>query len=291
MKLVTFTAQHDTEQDTRPSFGLVEGQGVIDLGRRIGARFPTLKALIAGDGFAEAAASARGQKPDYSLDEIAFLPTIPDPGKILCVGLNYKAHREETGRAPTDNPALFIRFPDSQTGHRQPLVKPAASDKLDYEGELAVIIGREGRHVAAMDALSIVAGYSIYNDGSVRDFQNHTLQWTAGKNFPATGGFGPWMVTADELGDPTLLRLTTRLNDTIVQDTTTDLMLFDIPTLIAYITTFTTLRPGDVISTGTPGGVGFKREPQLFMKAGDRVSVEISGIGTLENLVQAERLA
>ncbi len=272
----------------KDSYGVVVDGGIIDLGSRIGAQFADIKALIAGNGMAAAAKAVEGQKPDHALDAVSYNPVVPNADKIICVGLNYKTHREETGRAPTDNPALFIRFADTQTGHNQPLVLPKASSMLDYEGELAVIIGKGGRHVKAKDALSIIAGYSIYNDGSVRDFQNHTPQWAPGKNFPATGGFGPWMVTADELGDPTQLELTTRLNGNVMQNTTTDLMIFDIPTTIEYITTFTELRPGDVISTGTPGGVGFKRNPPVFMKAGDTVEIEISKIGTLVNPIVAE---
>jgi 2-keto-4-pentenoate hydratase/2-oxohepta-3-ene-1,7-dioic acid hydratase in catechol pathway len=272
----------------KDSYGAVVDGGIIDLGSRIGAQFADIKALIAGNGLSAAAKAIEGQKPDHALDAISFNPVVPNAEKIICVGLNYKTHREETGRAPTDNPALFIRFADTQTGHNQPMILPKASSMLDYEGELAVIIGKGGRHVKAKDALYIVAGYSIYNDGSVRDFQNHTHQWAPGKNFPATGGFGPWMVTADELGDPTQLEMTTRLNGNVMQNTTTDLMIFDIPTTIEYITTFTELRPGDVISTGTPGGVGFKRNPPVFMKAGDTVEIEISKIGTLVNKIVAE---
>lgn len=282
MKLLTFDA------DGTDHYGIVQGDGVIDLTPRLGERYPDLKSLIAANALAEAAKAAEGQDPDLSLGDVSFRPVIPNPDKVLCVGLNYKAHREETGRAPTDHPALFVRFADTQTGHGQPMVRPAASDKLDYEGELAVIIGKGGRHVKKADALSIIAGYACYNDGSVRDFQNHTPQWIPGKNFPKTGGFGPWMVTADDIPDPTRLELTTRLNDEVMQNTTTDLMLFDIPTLIEYITTFTELRAGDVISTGTPGGVGFKRDPQVFMKPGDTVEVEISQIGTLTNEIVAE---
>lgn len=272
----------------KDSYGVVVDGGIIDLGSRIGGQFADIKALIAGNGLNAAAKAAEGPKPDHALDAVNYNPVVPNAEKIICVGLNYKTHREETGRAPTDNPALFIRFADTQTGHNQPLVLPKASSMLDYEGELAVIIGKGGRHVKAKDALSIVAGYSIYNDGSVRDFQNHTHQWAPGKNFPKTGGFGPWMVTADELGDPTQLEMTTRLNGDVMQNTTTDLMIFDIPTTIEYITTFTELRPGDVISTGTPGGVGFKRKPPVFMKAGDSVEIEISKIGTLVNKIVAE---
>ncbi|MEE8214650.1 MAG: fumarylacetoacetate hydrolase family protein [Alphaproteobacteria bacterium] len=282
MKLVSYTA------NGKQAYGIARDDGIVDLTSRIGDSYPDIKSLIAGDGLEAAAAAADGESPDQSLDGITYRPVIENPDKIICVGLNYKAHRDETGRAPTDNPALFIRFADTQAGHNQPMIKPRASDMFDYEGELAVIIGKGGRHVKAADYASVIAGYSIYNDGSVRDFQSHTIQWTAGKNFPKTGGFGPWMVTADELGDPAQLELTTRLNGEVLQNTTTDLMIFDIPTLIEYITSFTELGAGDVISTGTPGGVGQRRDPQVFMKGGDTVEVEISKIGTLVNPIVDE---
>ena len=281
MKLLSF------RYNGKDTYGVVSGSGVVDLGKRLGASYPDLKSLIAKGGLDEAKKAASGS-PDAQLSAIEFLPVIPNPDKIVCVGLNYKAHREETGRAPTDNPALFIRWGDSQTGHKQPLVKPKASDKLDYEGELAVIIGKAGRHVPAEKALDIIAGYACYNDGSVRDWQNHTPQWIPGKNFPKTGGFGPWMVTRDEIPDVNQMTLTTRLNGQVMQQTGIDLMLFPIPVVIAYVTRFTELHPGDVISTGTPGGVGFKRNPPLFMKAGDKVEVDISKIGVLENTITAE---
>lgn len=276
MKLVSFRLNN------KDSYGVVNGDGIVDLGKRL--PYADLRALLEADGLSKAADAAK-ETPDVKLADIEYLPLIANPGKIICVGLNYKAHREETGRKPTDNPALFVRFPDSQTAHKQPLVKPKESPQMDYEGELAVIIGKKGRYVSEKDAFSIVAGYSIYNDGSVRDYQYHTLQWTAGKNFPKTGAFGPWMVTKDEIPDVNKLELKTRLNGQEVQKTGIDLMLFNIPVLINYITTFTELRPGDVISTGTPGGVGVKRDPQLFMKKGDKVEVEISSIGILENMV------
>ena len=281
MKLLSF------RHGGKDTYGVVSGNGVIDLGKRLGATYPDLKALIAKGGIEEAKKLASGAA-DAPLSAIEYLPVIPNPGKIICVGLNYKAHREETGRQPSDNPALFIRFADSQTAHNQPLVKPKASHMLDFEGELAVVIGKTARHVKEADAFDIVAGYSCYNDGSVRDWQNHTHQWAPGKNFPKTGGFGPWMVTKDEIPNVDELTLTTRLNGQVVQQTGIDLMLFPIPVVIAYITTFTELHAGDVISTGTPGGVGFKRNPQLFMKAGDKVEVEISKIGILENPITAE---
>jgi 2-keto-4-pentenoate hydratase/2-oxohepta-3-ene-1,7-dioic acid hydratase in catechol pathway len=280
MKLASFRLQN------KDTYGAVVDDGVIDLGKRL--KYPDLRSVIEAGALGEAANAAKGVKADSKLSDVSFLPVLANPGKIICVGLNYKTHREETGRAETENPALFVRFADSQTAHLQPLVKPKASDKLDYEGELAVIIGKAGRHVPAEKALDIIAGYACYNDGSVRDWQNHTIQWTAGKNFPKTGSFGPWMVTKDEIPDPTKLTLTTRLNGNVMQHTTTDLLIWPIDVLIKYITTFTELRPGDVISTGTPGGVGFKRNPPVFMKAGDTVSVEISSIGILENPITAE---
>jgi 2-keto-4-pentenoate hydratase/2-oxohepta-3-ene-1,7-dioic acid hydratase in catechol pathway len=268
--------------NNKDSYGVVVGDGIVDLGKRL--PYADLRALLEADGLSKATDAAK-EKADVKVSDVTFLPLIGNPGKIICVGLNYKAHREETGRKPTDNPALFVRFPDSQTAHGDVMVKPSNSVEFDYEGELAVIIGKTGRHVAEKDAFSIIAGYSCYNDGSVRDWQYHTMQWTPGKNYPKTGSFGPWMVTKDEIPDVNKLTLKTRLNGQQVQETGIDLMLFPIPVLINYISTFTQLNPGDVISTGTPGGVGVKRTPQLFMKSGDTVEVEISSIGILQNKV------
>ncbi len=268
--------------NNKDSYGVVVGDGIVDLGKRL--PYADLRALLEADGLSKAADLAK-EKPDAKVADVTFLPLIANPGKIICVGLNYKAHREETGRKPTDNPALFVRFPDSQTAHGDVMVKPKNSVEFDYEGELAIVIGKSGRHIAEKDAFSIIAGYSCYNDGSVRDWQYHTMQWTPGKNYPKTGSFGPWMVTKDEIPDVNKLTLKTRLNGQQVQETGIDLMLFPIPVLINYITTFTQLNPGDVISTGTPGGVGVKRTPQLFMKSGDTVEVEISSIGILQNKV------
>ena len=276
MKLASFRLNN------KNSYGVVVGDSIVDLGKRL--PYADLRALLEADGLSKAADAAK-EKPDAKLADISYLPLIANPGKIICVGLNYKAHREETGRKPTDNPALFVRFPDSQTAHGDVMVKPKNSVEFDYEGELAIVIGKSGRHIAEKDAFSIIAGYSCYNDGSVRDWQYHTMQWTPGKNYPKTGSFGPWMVTKDEIPDVNKLTLKTRLNGQQVQETGIDLMLFPIPVLINYITTFTQLNPGDVISTGTPGGVGVKRTPQLFMKPGDTVEVEISSIGILQHKV------
>jgi 2-keto-4-pentenoate hydratase/2-oxohepta-3-ene-1,7-dioic acid hydratase in catechol pathway len=271
--------------DGRPSYGAVEGNGVIDLGRRIGAKYPDLRALITANAFEEAKRAAAGQKPDASFDSLTHLPVIPNPDKIVCVGLNYEEHRVETNRDKTENPALFLRVPGSQVGHRQPMPRPRESKMFDYEGEIAVIIGAGGRRIAESDAWRHIAGYACYNDGSVRDWQRHTVQWTAGKNFQRTGPFGPWMVTADEIAPGTVLTLVTRLNGAEMQRATTEMMIFKIPRLINYISTFTELIPGDVIVTGTPGGVGSRRTPPVWMNPGDKVEIEIDKVGVLQNTI------
>ena len=271
--------------DGRASYGVVEGKGVIDLGRRIGARHPDLRALITAKALDEARTAAAGAKPDTGLDQIAFLPVIPNPDKIVCVGLNYEEHRVETNRDKTENPALFLRVPGSQVGHGQPLLRPRESKMLDYEGEIAVVIGTGGRRIPESDAWRHIVGYACYNDGSVRDWQRHTVQWTAGKNFARTGPFGPWMVTADEIPPNTVLTLVTRLNGTEMQRATTEMMIFKIPRLINYISTFAELVPGDVIVTGTPGGVGARRTPPVLMNPGDKVEIDIDKVGVLVNTI------
>jgi 2-keto-4-pentenoate hydratase/2-oxohepta-3-ene-1,7-dioic acid hydratase in catechol pathway len=277
MKLATYSL------DGRTSYGVVEGNGVIDLGRRIGAKHPDLRALITAQALDEAKRAAAGAKADASLDAITFLPVIPNPDKIVCVGLNYEEHRVETNRDKTENPALFLRVPGSQLGHRQPLLRPRESKMLDYEGEIAVIIGAGGRRIPESEAWRHIVGYACYNDGSVRDFQRHTVQWTAGKNFARTGAFGPWMVTADEIPPGTVLTLVTRLNGAEMQRATTEMMIFKIPRLINYISTFTELVPGDVIVTGTPGGVGSRRTPPVWMNPGDKVEIDVDKVGVLVN--------
>jgi 2-keto-4-pentenoate hydratase/2-oxohepta-3-ene-1,7-dioic acid hydratase in catechol pathway len=224
----------------------------------------------------------------HPLASIIWLPVIPNPDKILCIGLNYETHRVETGRSEVENPTVFGRFANSQTGHLANIIRPRVSKDLDFEGELAVIIGRPGRHIARKDAVDHIAGYACYNEGSVRDFQRHTHQFTPGKNFPETGAFGPWMVTPEEAGDLAPLRLQTRLNGEVVQEATISQMIFDIPRQIEYCSSFTRLEPGDVIVTGTPGGVGSRRTPPLWMKPGDIVEVEIDRIGLLRNGIADE---
>jgi 2-keto-4-pentenoate hydratase/2-oxohepta-3-ene-1,7-dioic acid hydratase in catechol pathway len=282
MKLVSFN------KAGRAGYGVVKDDGVVDLGARLGDRWPTLRSLLAADGLSEAWRIARDVTADFPLEGLELAPVIPDPDKIICVGLNYRDHVAETGRAVTEKPALFARFAGSQIGHLRPLVKPTVSDQFDYEGELAVVIGKTGRHIGVESALGHVAGYACYNEGSVRDWQRHTSQFLSGKTFAGTGGFGPWLVTADEIPDPSKLTLETRLNGMVVQHTTTDLMITPVPELIAYISTILPLLPGDVIVSGTCGGVGWKRTPPLFMRPGDVAEVEISDVGVLRNPVVAE---
>ena len=234
------------------------------------------------------ARAASGTAPRVALDSVELLPPVPDAGKIFCIGHNYEEHRVETGRPKTSSPAVFPRFADTLVGHGNQAWIPAESTEIDYEGELAVVIGRAGRRIARAEALSHVAGYSCFNDISVRDWQRQTSQFTPGKNFPRTGGFGPWLVTADEISDPQELSLETRLNGQVVQHANTDQMIFRVAELIEYLSTFTLLSPGDVIVSGTPGGVGAKRTPPLFMKAGDSVEVETGRVGTLRLGLAAE---
>lgn len=227
--------------------------------------------------------------PRIDLGEVRFLPPIRRPGKIICVGLNYRDHAAESGFDTSDYPTLFARFTSSLVGHNTPIVRPKVSDQLDYEGELVAVIGKRGRHISREGALAHIAGYSIFNDASVRDYQFKTTQWTMGKNFDATGAFGPVFVTADELPSGAKgLRLETRLNGTVVQSASTIDMIFDVSALVSIISEAITLEPGDIIVTGTPSGVGVARNPKLFMKPGDVCEVEIEGIGTLTNHIVAE---
>lgn len=282
MKLASFT------EGSRASYGMIAGDTVVDLGRVFADRYPSLRHFLAQEDFRRQAEGAEGRATKVDLASVKFAPVIPNPDKIICVGMNYRDHVAEIGRTVTEKPALFARFADSQVGHQQPLIKPKISDEYDYEGELAVVIGKGGRHIPETEALAHVAGYSCYNEGSVRDWQRHTGQFLSGKSFSGSGSFGPWLVTADEIVDPAALSLETRLNGQVVQKTTTGNLINSIPALIGYCSTIFELLPGDVIVTGTPGGVGFKRNPPLFMKAGDIVEVEISGVGTLRNQVVDE---
>ncbi|WP_066817790.1 fumarylacetoacetate hydrolase family protein [Sphingomonas mali] len=279
MKLVSLAV------NGRHSVGVVDDEEIADVGAVLGG---DLKSLLAADGLARTR-DAVSQAARIPLADAVLLPVIPNPGKIFCVGHNYETHRQETGRDKTEHPSIFVRFADSQIGHGAPLLLPAVSTMFDYEGELAVVIGQGGRAIPAERALEHVAGYSCYNDASVRDWQWHTRQFTPGKNFPGTGAFGPWLVTADEIPDPSLLSVTTRVNGRVMQSQPTADMIFPIPTIIAYLSQFTALSTGDVIVTGTPGGVGAKRQPPVWLQVGDLVEVDIPQVGLLTNPVQAEK--
>ncbi len=286
MKLLSYrTAGHATWG------ALVDDERVIDLSAVGIAPIRTLREAI--DRLGVAGIAERRSQADpaaaVALSSVERLPVVVDPRKILCIGLNYEAHRLEAKRAEVANPTVFARFATSQVGHGAPIVRPTCSEQLDFEGEIAIVIGRGGRKIAKADAWDAIAGYAIYNDASIRDFQYHTTQWTAGKNFDGTGAFGPWLVTRDEIADGEKLEIVTRLNGTEVQRGNTDQLIFSIPTLIEYISTVMTLEPGDVIVTGTPSGVGVKREPPLFMKPGDRVEVEVTKLGLLSNPIVEER--
>jgi 2-keto-4-pentenoate hydratase/2-oxohepta-3-ene-1,7-dioic acid hydratase in catechol pathway len=280
MKLASYTV------GGKAAFGVVEGDGVIDATRRLSGRFSTLRQVLAADALDEVRHATAGHAPDHELADVTFLPVVPDPQRIVCVGINYRSHAEETGRDISPAPSVFLRLADTLVGHGGALVRPKVSDKFDFEGELAVVIGRPGCHVAEADALTYVAGYTCFVDGSVRDYQKFSV--TSGKNFPGTGPLGPFLVTADEIPGPTRLTLVTRLNGQEMQRSGTDMLIYSIPQVIRFVSDFTGLSPGDVIATGTPAGVGHRRTPPLWMKAGDVLEVEISGIGTLRNPVVDE---
>ncbi|WP_068072368.1 fumarylacetoacetate hydrolase family protein [Novosphingobium lentum] len=273
MRYVSFRRADGTD-----GFGRLDGDAIIDLTTAGGPQ--TLKAALAAGSLASLADGARLARAD-----VALLPAIPDPAKILCVGLNYATHVAETGRDQKDYPAIFVRYPDSLVGDGQPIVKPSVTERFDYEGELAVVIGKPCHKVARADALEYIAGYAAFNDGSVRDWQRHNIQFTPGKTFPHSGAFGPALVTPDEVGDIAAQRVVTRLNGQVVQDQPVSDLIWNIAFVIEYISAFTPLGPGDVIATGTPGGVGDKRNPPLYMQAGDTVEVSIGTVGTLTNAI------
>ncbi|WP_026042870.1 fumarylacetoacetate hydrolase family protein [Pantoea sp. A4] len=277
MQLCSF---YHLDQATK-SFGIVVKEGIVDLGARFGSDCPDLKTLLARNGLGDLAELAK-QPADYPLSAVRLLPVIENPGKVFCVGMNYADKRKEFAETQ-DAPTLFIRFADSLAGHEAKLLKPEVTQEFDFEGELAVIIGKPAHAVKAEDALDVVAGYSCFMDATVRDMQ---FTWfTAGKNWPQTGGFGPWMTTADAIGDPQQLAIKTFLNGREVQNDTTGSMVHKVANIIEYISAFSPLSPGDVIITGSPGGVGKKRTPPLFMFSGDVIEVEIEKIGRLRNTI------
>ena len=281
MKFISFL------RSGRASYGVLTDGGIVDLSSRLGQRHPTLRSAIAGAGLQALKKEAQAAKTDAQLADVRLLPPIPDPDKIICIGLNYKAHAAEAGLKVPEHPMLFTRLTNTLVGHGSAMVRPRLSGDFDYEGELAIVIGKGGRHIAEASALEHVFGYSCFNDGSLRDYQfKHSL--AAGKNFLRTGGFGPWITSADEIPDPEALTLKTRVNGKEVQHGRTDDLIFGIRAIVSYLSTWTELLPGDVIATGTPEGVGLARKPPLWLKAGDVVEIDISGIGILSNPIVAE---
>jgi 2-keto-4-pentenoate hydratase/2-oxohepta-3-ene-1,7-dioic acid hydratase in catechol pathway len=282
MKVVTF------ERSGTRSYGILENDHILDVGSRLASRYADLRSVLAAGALQELRLGRTQGVPTLRVDEVKFEPVIPNPEKILCVGLNYISHRTETKRPETKFPSIFTRFADTQVGHETPVLRPSFSTAFDYEGELAVVIGRGGRYISEQDVSAHIAGYSCYNDVSVRDWQRHTAQWTPGKNFPNTGAFGPSLVTPDEIPDLGALTLTTRLNGKVMQEAPISDLIFSVPVIVSYISKFTPLYPGDVIATGTPGGVGDRRDPPVYMKDGDIVEVEIDRIGILRNVVRSD---
>lgn len=276
------------EMNGKAAYGVLREEGIVELDASFAARYPDVRTLLDAQALPVLAAAVEGKKASLSLRDVELTPPVPNPRKIFCVGLNYRSHVAETRRPDAEHPAIFVRFADSLTAHEQPMLAPSSlSTRFDFEGELAVVIGKGGRRIMQANALDHVAGYACFNDGTARDWQRHTHQWTPGKNFPDTGAFGPVLVTADEIDDVSKLTLTTRLNGEVMQQASLGDLIFTIPVIIEYLSSFTTLHPGDVIATGTPGGVGDRREPPLYMKPGDVVEVEISQVGKLRNVVAA----
>jgi 2-keto-4-pentenoate hydratase/2-oxohepta-3-ene-1,7-dioic acid hydratase in catechol pathway len=273
------------------SFGAVDGDRVIDLGRLLGERYPTLGAVLRGGDLERALALARAGKPTIPLREIRYLPTVPDPEKIICIGINYgnrNAEYKDGAEAP-QYPSVFMRTPGSLVGHLEPIWNPPESQQLDYEGEIVLVIGKGGRRIAAADAWRHVAGLTLMNEGSVRDWLRHSkFNVTPGKNFERSGSLGPWLVTADELEPSAELHLMTRVNGELRQDDTTANLIFPFARLIEYLSSFMRLTPGDLIATGTPTGAGARFDPPKYLRGGDTVEVEVQGIGTLRNVVVDE---
>jgi 2-keto-4-pentenoate hydratase/2-oxohepta-3-ene-1,7-dioic acid hydratase in catechol pathway len=273
-----------------PGFGIAVDDGIISLGGRL--PHDSLKALIAADAMDDARAFA-SLPADVTYDAITLLPPVPDPAHIFCVGTNYLDHLKEAQDAGLDrkqnpHPSIFTRFADTLVGHGEPLLRPKVSSQFDYETELGVIIGKGGRYIAREAAYDHIAGYTCFNDGSIRDWQFHNSQIVPGKNFYRSGAAGPWMVEAGDISDPANLDISLRLNGQTLQDSNTKHLIFDIPAIIAYVSSITPLQPGDMIATGTPAGVGFSRKPPVFMKAGDVCEVVVAEVGTLRNRVVDE---
>ncbi|PTB19225.1 5-oxopent-3-ene-1,2,5-tricarboxylate decarboxylase [Trinickia symbiotica] len=282
MKLVSYRNQG------RSGFGAVKDDGVVDLTKRLSA-VADLAALVSNPAeLAHARRLVDTASPDFALAALALEPVIPNPSKVICVGINYVAHAAEAGRTVGQHPVIFHRFAQTLVAHGAPIIRPRVSNQFDFEAELAVVIGKGGSHIKPEDAMDHVAGYTCFNDASVRDWQFHTHQYGMGKNFRGTGSLGPWLVTADEIRDYRDLSIQGSLNGECLQTGKLSELAFDIPGLIAYVSQALDWQPGDILATGTPSGIGFKRQPPIFLKPGDTFDVVIPGIGTLSNPVADE---
>jgi len=288
MKLVSYSKGAGTAYGVvaQGADGQAEAATAIPVEGDFAEQYPSIRALLEGHALGELENWAKGRPPTLKLSDERFLPPLHDAEKVICIGVNYpKRHPVHGEIPPPENITMFIKAEGGLVGHLEPLEYPPEGprDSFDYEGELVLVIGKEGRHIANEKAFDHIAGYTIMDDGSVRDWQKHSV--TAGKNFHHSGGCGPWMVTADEIADPSAMKLSTRLNGEEVQSTTVSEMIFDIPTMVNYVSTLIHLRPGDIISTGSPAGSGGSRQPQRFLVPGDELEIECSGVGTLRNKV------
>jgi 2-keto-4-pentenoate hydratase/2-oxohepta-3-ene-1,7-dioic acid hydratase in catechol pathway len=285
MKLVSYSRKGHA------SYGVAGSGGIIDIGARMGSGYPTLRALIQEGGMPAARTLAERTSPDFGLDEIKFLPPVPDAEKYICIGVNYGDRNAEykDGSEKAGYPSVFLRTPDSLVGHGETLRRPPESVQLDYEGEIVIVIGKEGRRIAESDAIGHIAGLTIMNEGTIRDWVRHgKFNVTQGKNFFHSGAMGPWMVTADEIAGYDDLLVETRVNGDLRQRDTTANLLFPFRYLIRYLSTFMLLKPGDVIATGTPSGAGARLDPPVYLKPGDVVEVHVPAVGTLVNPVADE---
>lgn len=279
MKLVSF------KHAGQATYGLIQGDRYRRPPAAFLSRYPDLVSVLRGDALRELESSTAANGTEIDPAATQALPVVTNPGKFICVGLNYKSHVAETKRGDSEYPSLFLRFNDTLAANGDLVPRPAFSDRFDWEGELAFVIGKGGRHIPRAQAFEHIAGYACLNDVTVRDWQKHTHQFTPGKNFPGTAPVGPYLLTRDEVPDVTKLTLETRVNGEVMQHASLGDLIFDIPVLIEYISRFTPLSPGDLIATGTPGGVGDRREPPRYMKDGDTVEVEITGLGILRNRI------
>jgi 2-keto-4-pentenoate hydratase/2-oxohepta-3-ene-1,7-dioic acid hydratase in catechol pathway len=281
MKLASYVV------DGIETFGVIRGNDVITMNGRFGGRGATLRDALASGLLPQIKDSIASAKPDHTISEVKFLPVIPNPERIACAGINYRSHASETGREIPKQPSMFLRLTDTLVAHEGEMIRPKVSTSFDFEGELALVIGKAGRHIKPEDALGYIAGYTCFCDATVRDFTKYSL--VASKNFLASSPLGPWLVTADEIPDPTKLTLVTRLNGKEMQRSGTDMLIHSIPAIIEFCSVFTPLSPGDIIATGTPDGIGAKQNPPVWMKAGDVLEIEISSIGTLRNKIVDEK--